>query len=118
MKTKITRKELKNRYKNIIPVYYCSMQFLLKYESEKYYLSNNVDGWQADVYEINNNTVIVTGYTVFGNIKPDRELIRKYENKAMQQSNKYYMKSYNIKKAYRKRLLNNLINKILAQREV
>ena len=98
MKAKITRKELKNNYKNIIPAYFCSMQFLLKFENPKYYIGNNVDGWQADIYEIDNNTVIVTGYSVFGNIKPDRNLIREYESKAIQQSEKYYMKSYNTKK--------------------
>ena len=113
MKTRITRKELKNSYGVLIPISYCSMQFLLQFKNPKYYLAG-IYGWSADVYEIDNNTAIVTGYSPIGNVKVNYDIVKTAENKAEKQVKKYFMKSFNIKKAYREKLLNNLIKKILS----
>ena len=92
MKTKVTRKEIKENYKNIINVSYCNLQYLLNVAnaSPAYYCAR-AEGWACDIYIINNNTVVVTGYAPFGNIKPSFDLCEKYEAKAQKllYSNKY-----------------------------
>ena len=81
MQVKVTRKEIENNYKNIISVGYCDLQFLLRSENPRYYTCG-VYGWKADIYHINNNTVIVTGYAPFGNIDVERKIEKKFEEKA------------------------------------
>lgn len=68
-KINITRKWICNNFDNIISVPYCVAQDLLKYESPSWFTSG-IYGWNADVYIINNDTCIVTGYRPFGNIRP------------------------------------------------
>ena len=79
-KVKVTQREIKEGFKNIIEVGYCEIQHLLSHKNPDYYTSG-VYGWNADIYKINNNTVIVTGYRPFGNIR-NWNLARKYEEKA------------------------------------
>lgn len=81
MKFETTKKLIKQNYKNVICIGYCETAYLLK-GCEEYAYTHGVYGWNADVYKINNNTVIVTGYRPFGDIKPPYELVEKYENKA------------------------------------
>ena len=78
MKTKITRKDLRASYGNIISIGYCDIQTLLRDTTPYYYLTR-VEGWAADVYVVGRDAVIVTGYAPFGNIVPSYELQRKYE---------------------------------------
>ena len=80
MKIKVSKKEVVESFKNIICIGYCDLQSLLSYIDADYYTSG-VYGWNADIYKINNNTVIVTGYRPFGNIR-NYDLVRKYEKKA------------------------------------
>ena len=68
-KINVTRKLVCNNFYNIISVAYCAAQDLLKYESPSWFTSG-IYGWNADVYIINNDTCIVTGYRPFGNIRP------------------------------------------------
>lgn len=80
LKLKATRNQLKEGYKNIIKVGYCDLQYLLSYKVPRYYNSNTY-GWAYDVYELDFNTIIVTGYAPFGNYT-NYDIITKYENLA------------------------------------
>ena len=61
MKYKATFKDLKQVYK-LVAVGYCELQAALNYKSPNAYVSSKMYGWRADVYELENFT-IVTGYT-------------------------------------------------------
>ena len=78
MKNKITRKELRERFSIIISVGYCNLQSLLVDVDPVYYLTRS-EGWAADVYRIDRDAVIVTGYAPIGNCRPAYDLQRKYE---------------------------------------
>lgn len=65
----VTRKYVCERFTNIISVPYCALQDLLRYESPCFFTSG-IYGWNADVYMIDFDTCIVTGYRPFGNIRP------------------------------------------------
>ena len=41
-----------------------------------------VYGWNADIYPITSGVAICTGYRPFGNVKPDRETVSRYEKRA------------------------------------
>lgn len=82
MKKRVTKKEILNNYKNVICLGYCEIAYLL-HHSEPLYCTSGAYGWNADIYELSNNTVIVTGYRPFGNIKNvARELCIEYDNAA------------------------------------
>lgn len=74
LKMNVTRKYLRNNFTNIISVPYCDLQDLLRYETPLWYTSG-IYGWNADVYLIDIDTIIVTGYRPFGNINPTHALI-------------------------------------------
>ena len=81
MKFKTTQKAVKEGYRNIIRVGYCGLQYLLYYKNPVAYTSG-VYGWNADIYEIGRGSAICTGYRTFGDIQPDYELVREYDQKA------------------------------------
>ena len=74
MKTKITKKAIMSAYRNVIKVGYCEMQDALKWREPNFYTAG-VHVWNADVYVIDYDTVIVTGYRPFGNMELPREVI-------------------------------------------
>ena len=74
MKTKITKKAIMNAYRNVIKVSYCDMQYALRWREPNFYTAG-VYGWNADVYVIDCDTVIVTGYRPFGNMELPRKVI-------------------------------------------
>lgn len=74
MKTKTTKKAIMNAYENVIKVGYCDLQDALKWREPNFYTAG-VYGWNSDVYVIDYDTVIVTGYRPFGNIELPREVI-------------------------------------------
>lgn len=78
MKRKTTRKELRGLFSTIICVGYCNLQSLLIDINPAYYLTRP-EGWAADAYIVDCNTIIVTGYDPFGNVSPEYDLQRKYE---------------------------------------
>lgn len=80
MKIRVTKKQIMEGYKNIIVAGYCDLQFLLKYKNADFNTCG-VYGWNADIYKINDNTVIVTGYRPFGNIRK-YGLAKKFDDKA------------------------------------
>lgn len=67
-KIRVTEKEIKENYKNIYYCNYCNLQNLLTYYQPDYY-TKSMYGWNADIYVLDFDTVIVTGYRPFGNIK-------------------------------------------------
>ena len=82
MKIKVAKKEIMENYKNVICVGYCDLCYLLKCIEPRFF-TNGVYGWNSDIYEINENTCICTGYRPFGNISANgRNIIKKYDNKA------------------------------------
>ena len=110
MKIKITEKQLKNSYKNIISVNYCGLQYLLQRINANYYTAG-IYGWKSDVYVIDNNTVIATGYSPIGNIKPKYTIIDKY-NKAAEKVYKNWFSDRHQEKRL-KILLNNFAKEVL-----
>lgn len=117
IKLRVTKNQIKEGYKNIISISYCELQTLLKYENPRYYTAG-VYGWGADVYELDHNTVIVTGYAPFGNIKVKRETIKKYESKAEKIAFDY-TKSYEDNKKKLDKLIIKFKNEVLeAQKNV
>lgn len=103
MKIKVSQKQIKENYKNIICVGYCDLWHLLRGQEERFYTSG-INGWNADIYQINYNTVIVTGYRPFGNINTNYKINNKYEERARE-----ILNNHNIE--YNKRI--NKINKLL-----
>lgn len=81
MKVKVTKKQVLESYSNVIELSYCALQHILNRGNARFYTCG-VYGWNADIYEINNNTVIVTGYRPFGNILPSYDLVKEYDYKA------------------------------------
>lgn len=82
VKTQITKKAILNGFNKVIEIGYCGAQFLLTYQSAQYYTYSKMYGWRADVYIIDNDTAIVTGYAPFGNIRPNYDRLNEYEKKA------------------------------------
>ena len=80
MKFKTTRKQINQNYKNVICVEYCKMDYLLNGKNPIAYNSGR-DGWKCDIYDVN-GVAIATGYQPFGNIRPNYETIKKYEDEA------------------------------------
>ena len=74
MKTQITKKAIMSAYRNVIKVGYCDLQNALKCRDPNFYTAG-IYGWNADVYVIDCDTVIVTGYRPFGNIELTRSVI-------------------------------------------
>ena len=69
VKINLTQKFVRSSFTNIICVPYCGLQDLLRYETPQWFTSG-IYGWNADVYMIDFDTCIVTGYRPFGNIRP------------------------------------------------
>ena len=112
MKFKTTQKAIKANYTNVIYVGYCDLQHLLTYENPIAYTVRR-EGWGADIYEVNNNTVIVTGYAPFGNIRPDYDTVQKYE--AMAKHVCYEHCNYNKLKSCRGELIQEFISVVCAK---
>lgn len=82
-KQKVTNKYIKSNFKYIIGIQYCYFQYMLYNMQPDFYISNNTDGWRCDIYVIDVNTCITTGYGYISNIKIPFNIIEEYENKAM-----------------------------------
>lgn len=107
MKSKTTKKAIKENYRKIIYVGYAELQQLLKCTEPIAYTAG-VYGWNADIYTID-GVAIVTGYRPFGNIKADYDICEKYENEA----NQIMQSVYNYEEC--KTALNNLINEFIEE---
>lgn len=80
-KIRVTKKAINEGFRNRICVGYCALQYLLYYRDADFYTAR-AEGWGADIYKIDCNTVIVTGYAPFGNIQPNYDLTHIYDAKA------------------------------------
>lgn len=83
MKAKRTMRDIKSQYPTIIQVSYCDAQNMLSMDDPAAYTAG-VYGWNADIYPITSGVAICTGYRPFGNIKPDRETVSRYEKRAQE----------------------------------
>lgn len=110
MKYHTTKKAIMNGYTNTIKLPYCAVQHLLVYDDPIAYTTRR-EGWAADIYHVNNNTAIVTGYSAFGTIQPGYDIYSKYDNKARAILNEYRFKP-DISKKKLNKLLNNFIKEV------
>lgn len=83
MKAKRTMRDIKSQYPTIIQVSYCDAQNMLCMDDPAAYTAG-VYGWNADIYPITSGVAVCTGYRPFGNIKPDRETVNRYEKRAQE----------------------------------
>lgn len=108
MKTKITKKAIMSAYHNVIKVGYCDMQDALKWREPNFYTAG-LYGWNSDVYVIDYDTVIVTGYRPFGNVELSREVIDML-NKCAKSITRYL--NHDLAKIYLKNNLDELVSGI------
>lgn len=78
MEFQTTQKSIKNNYQHVIKVGYCDLQYLLSCSDPVAYTVRR-EGWGSDIYTVDMNTAISTGYAPFGNIIPSYELTAKYD---------------------------------------
>ncbi len=109
MKVKITRQEARGE-RATVQAGYCSLQFLLRYNSA-YGYNCGIYGWNFDSYYID-GVVINTGYRSMVGRSVDYKLIDEYNEKARKIQYNHKL-TYNQQKAYTKRLLNNFIKKAI-----
>ena len=108
MKYRTTKKDIKSGFSKVISVSYCSLQHLLNCETEAAYTAG-VYGWNADIYDFG-NVAIVTGYNPFGNIRPDYETVKKYDNMACEIIGNIF--SWDERKAALRSLIDNFIEEV------
>ena len=111
IKTQVTKKAILNGFEKVIAISYCRAQFLLQYHNAQYYTYSNMYGWRADVYIISDNIAIVTGYAPFGNIKPEYDTIKKYDDKAASVYNT--VRDYNDRREIVNSYLNEFIKEVV-----
>lgn len=105
----LKKKDVINKYSNIIYFGYCEIYKLTRYMERLGYTSG-IYGWNADVFHIDNKTCIVTGYRPFGNIQGNKylDLINKKVQQLDVLTDKYDFNKVNINK-----YVLSLINEIL-----
>ena len=102
LKAKVTDKEIRDGYYTIA-LGYCDAQNILKYEGARFY-NYGVYGWRYDVYELDWNLAICTGYQPIKSI-PEKlnrravEIIEKYDKKAESLKSSDYKNYTNYRRA-------------------
>lgn len=81
MKTHATKNFINKNYKNIFCVGYEDLHFLLKAYDAIFYNAGSC-GWNWDAYEVDYNTVIITGYRNFTGYTIPYETVIKYDQQA------------------------------------
>lgn len=81
MKAKRTMRDIKSQYQTIIQIGYCDLQNMLCMDDPAAYTAG-VYRWNADIYPGTSGVAICTGYRPFGNVKPNRDTVNRYENRA------------------------------------
>lgn len=80
-KTRVTAKWVRQHFTTIYSTSYatfCDLATLLPVPS---YYTCGVYGWNADVFVLDMNTVVVAGYRPFGDVKVDTEQLREILSK-------------------------------------
>ena len=108
MKTQTTKKAIMSTYRNVIKVGYCGLQYALKWREPNFYTAGAY-GWNSDVYFIDSDTVIVTGYRPFGNLELSRNVIDAL-NVCAESARRYL--EYHMAKTYLKNNLDELASGI------
>lgn len=93
-----------------IPIGYCDLQYLLRYENKIGYTCG-VYGWNADIYVLD-NVAIVTGYRPFGEWERPKGIVAKYEEKAKKIHNDNRIKSWEKKKEKLHKLLEDFVKEV------
>lgn len=109
IKLKVSKRDIKNNFRNVLYCSYCELADLLSYKDANYNNANSY-GWRNDIYLINNNTVIVTGYEPFGNIEIKTSVCKKYNEEA-----KKILNNRNFSFEAKKDELQNLIDKMIKE---
>lgn len=78
IKVKVSKRDVRNGFRRVLYCRYCELQELLSYETANAYNANQY-GWRNDIYFIDNQTAIVTGYEPFGNVEIPGNICKKYE---------------------------------------
>ena len=81
MKFRTTQKAIRNGFNKVICVPYCALYNLVEYDDPVAYTVRNV-GFGADIYDMGDGVAIATGYAPFGNVKPDYDTMRDYNERA------------------------------------
>lgn len=99
---------ISKNYKNILNVGYANLANLLKYDDAKY-CNHGIYGWNWSVYELNENTCIITGYRNTLGEKVNREFSLKIDDKAREiiKNNYDYEKSKKLLDELKDEFLNN-----------
>lgn len=91
MKTRITLRDGRNINSNkILEIGYCELYYLLKFETPQYY-SAGVYGWNCDWYVLSRCT-ICTGYRPVRGIRPDYDMIEKFDSLARESNDRMEVK--------------------------
>lgn len=115
MKYKTTKKAIQSNYRNIIRVGAAELYYLLKFTEPVAYTSG-VYGWNADVYDCD-NVAIVAGYRPFGNITPDYDVVKKYNQlgREIYEEEHNPAKDWNEEKEEKENRLNQLIKEFIKE---
>ena len=81
MKTRVTAKWVRNNFTTIYRASYSALCDLQATLPEPAYYTCGVYGWNADVFILDMDTVVVAGYRPFGNVKVDKEQLREILSK-------------------------------------
>lgn len=114
MKVKVTDKEVREGYYTI-ELGYCDAQNILNFQPARFY-NCGVYGWRYDVYELDFNLAICTGYSPIRSIPKKLneqavEIIRKYDKKAEASMHKQYKKWENHRRVI-DRLYKNMVEEL------
>ena len=85
---KVRKKDILDNYNIVLKVLYCETEDLLRGEDCKF-CTTGKDGWNADVYILDKDIVLVTGYRPFGTRNYD-DILKKYNNIAKNINSKDY----------------------------
>ena len=81
MKTHVTKNFINKNYKNIYCTGSVDLQFLLKAYDAIFYNAGSC-GWNWDAYQVDSDTVIITGYRNFTGYIIPLETVLKYDKQA------------------------------------
>ena len=102
LKAKVTDREVRDGY-FVIAIGYCGAQNILTYQGARFYNYGSM-GWRYDVYELDFNLAICTGYSPIKSIpeklnKQAAEVVYKYDKKAASLDSRNYKGYENYRKA-------------------
>ena len=89
MKVKVSRKSIKDNFRNVYCLDMSKANTIFYGQSPAYYTAG-IYGWNCDVYIINEDTAVTVGYRPFGDYLPEaveKEMMKKAER--VRESNKY-----------------------------